>query len=137
MINQAGVRMAPSLGQATQEVIKLEQEWILAALRGDADALAEILSDNFAASTRFGEITKAQYLESIKNGDLVFESITTDGVTMRDYGEAVVVTGIAQVKCQYKGQDISGQYRYRYVEACTKLQGRCQILVGQAVRIAQ
>ena len=54
MVNQAGVRMAPSLGQATQEVIKLEQEWILAELSGDADALPEVLSDNFAASTRFG-----------------------------------------------------------------------------------
>ncbi|HYE65549.1 MAG TPA: nuclear transport factor 2 family protein [Pyrinomonadaceae bacterium] len=137
MLSRMGTQAAPLLSQAAQEVARLESEWVAAALGSDTAALERLLADNFVLTSTTGEINKAQCIEGLKNGDLTFEYIRRDDTTVRDYGDEAVVSGVATVKGQYRGSDISGQYRYRYSEAYAKWAGRWLILIGQVNHIVR
>jgi len=109
----------------------LQDQWSEAAHNRDAATLNSLLSDYLVVVTPIGKLNKAQCVDELTRGDLTLESITCEEAVVRDYGAEAVVSGIANVKGQYKGRDISGQFRYRWSQLYLKLPGRWQILTGQ------
>lgn len=118
--------------QAVREATTLEHEWVEAVTKRDTAMLDRILAEGFIITTPFDVITKAQCLEDLGSGALVLDSVSCDGVMLRDYGAEAVLYGTATVKGHYRGQDISGQYQYQYTEGYVKWPGRwlavnCQV----------
>jgi ketosteroid isomerase-like protein len=56
-------------------------------------------------------LTKEQWLERHRSGDLRYQSFTWDEVAVRAYGDAAIVTGRETTQATYKGQTIQGQFR--------------------------
>ena len=117
----------------SEEIKKLERELIEAILRRDSDFLDDILAEDLSVITPFGDL--ANKAMTVKFDDnLVNESIVTDEIKIRIYGETAVVTGRATIKSRYANQDLSGQYRFTRVYFKRET---WKIVAYQATRIAQ
>ncbi len=138
MLSQMGAQAAPFSGRTVNSATALEHEWVKAITERDTMTLDHILAESFIITTPFGVFTKHQCLEFFISGELNLESISHDGGTMlHNYGEEAMVNGTVTVKGVYRGRDISGQYRYRYVEVYLKWPGHWQAINCQARPLCQ
>src|SRR5262245_35688282 len=95
---------------------QLSGEWAAAEQRGDTAFLQYTLADDFLGiGPRGFLLTKEQWLDRHRSGDLKHESLAWDEVGARLYGEAAVITGRERLKGTYQGQDIEGQFRVSQV----------------------
>src|SRR4051794_41300520 len=79
-----------------QIIRKLDEQRIQAQIHADAAALERIYADDFIGVGPSGTVrTKPQVISDFTSGDLKFQSITTDDVRVRVYGNAVVETGLS------------------------------------------
>ncbi len=105
-----------------------------ALVQGNIEVLQMIEADEFTFTSPEGTIlTKAQDLQTITSGDLVYDKLYLDDVNVRLFGDTGVVTGRANVKGRYKTFDISGAYRYTVT--FVRLQGRWQAVASQMTRV--
>ncbi len=128
---------APAKGASVeQELIKLENDWNDAMVKRDVAALSRILADDWTIIDPEGSIvTKTQFLADFKSGAHVVSSAVADETKVRVHGEAAVVLGRWTGKEQYKGKDISGQYRF--TDTWIKKDGRWQCMASAAVKITK
>ena len=86
-------------GQCAEQVSrrpirKLDNERIQAQIHADATALDRIYAADFIGVGPSGRVrTKPQVILDFTSGDLKFQSITTDDVQVRVYGDTAVETG--------------------------------------------
>src|SRR5512145_2069437 len=79
-----------------QAIRQLDQERIQAQISADAVALDRIYADDFIGIGPSGTVrTKPQVIADFTSGELKFQSITTDDVQLRVYGNTVVETGLS------------------------------------------
>ena len=98
---------------AEKEVIRLEQDWANAFVKGDAVKLAEIEADDYIYTGPDGKVTtKAEEQRLIKSGDLKFTECRLTDLKVRIYGKTAVVSGISLVKGTEKQHEVSGKYRF-------------------------
>jgi hypothetical protein len=129
---------APASSGADQELIKLDQEWGEAGLRGDTAALERILADDFQGSDPKGVMTKAQSIAQAKSDSANITNATykADEYTVRwlDKDTAVMFHRAVE-KGQNKGADYTDQHRSIHV--WKKVNGRWQVVASQAMPIPQ
>jgi ketosteroid isomerase-like protein len=114
--------------------MKMEEDALAALLKRDTAAFARIFAEDAVVFTPDGSPnTKAQLLAALKSGDLVIESSQISDMKVRAYGDAAVVTYITTDKGKFKGQDISG--RYRWTDIFVRRAGTWQIVAGQGTPI--
>ena len=120
-----------------QELIKLENDWNNALVKRDVAALSRLLADDYAdIDPDDGTImTKAQGLADLKSGEDAFTSAVGDEWKVRVYGDAAVVLSRETVKEQYKGKDVSGQYRF--IDTWIKRAGRWQCVASAGSKITK
>ena len=100
---QAAIRDQRSI--AEQVIRKLDNERIQAQIHADAAALKRIYADDFIGVGPSGTVrTKPQVISDFTSGDLRFQSITTDDVRVRVYGNAAVETGRSTMDGQIKAK---------------------------------
>ena len=108
---------------SVEEVIrKLDNERIQAQIHADAMALDRIYAADF-----IGGRAKWQS-ENQAAGDLKFQSITTDDVQVRVYGNTAVETGRSIMNGQDKGQTVPRDTRFTRV--WVKQQGRWRLVAN-------
>ena len=114
----------------TVEVIrKLDNERIQAQIHADAAALERIYADDFIGVGPSGTArTKPQVISDFTSGDLRFQSITTEDVRVRVYGNAAVETGRSTMIGQDKGQTVPRDTRFTRV--WVKQQGRWRLVAN-------
>lgn len=106
-------------GSDEQAILQLERDLQAAALKSDTTLFERVATDDYVVTNPVGMVGgKAESIASAKNFKM--ESLSTDDVRVRVYGDAAVVTGRATLKAQIAtpagaAQDISGQYRYTRV----------------------
>lgn len=84
-----------------EEIQKVDRERIQAQIHADAAALDRIYADDFIGIGPSGTVrTKKEVLADFQSGSLKFQSITTDDVRIRVYGNAAVETGLSTMKGQ-------------------------------------
>lgn len=95
------------------QIKKLEQDWAQAIVKDPAAAVDKFEADDITSTDPTGRVTdKAQDRKDFGSGDLKFESVEQSDMKTQVYGNVVVVTGKSTDKGTYKGQDISGVYRF-------------------------
>jgi hypothetical protein len=83
---------APSSAQA--ELLKLEDVWNTAHLKGDGDALDKLWDADFVVTVpRMQHISRASALSLTRSGRFKFDKYETTDVTARVYGDTGIVEG--------------------------------------------
>ena len=115
---------------SVEEVIrKLDNERIQAQIHADATALDRIYAADFIGVGPSGTVrTKPQVISDFTSGDLKFQSITTDDVQVRVYGNTAVETGRSTMIGQDKGQTVPRDTRFTRV--WVKQQGHWRLVAN-------
>lgn len=117
---QAGGSAAP--GPAVQDtsalrtIRRLERARRDAMLRGDAQALSRLLADDYIGTGAHGKVrSKAELVADYNSGRIKYATITEDGVVVRQYGAAAVVTGRTKAKGKEGGKALDFEHRFTRV----------------------
>jgi uncharacterized protein (TIGR02246 family) len=121
---------ASSGGASVREAIrKLDDERIQAQIHADATALDRIYAADFVGVGPSGTVrTKPQVIRDFTSGDLKFQSITTDEVRVRVYGNTAVETGRSTMEGHDKGRTVPRDTRFTRV--WVKQQGRWRLVAN-------
>lgn len=126
----------PVDGSVEQTLMKIERDGLAALLKKDIAAFGRIFADDAVVITPDGSAqTKAQLIADVKSGDLVVESSEISDMKVRAYGDTAVVTYVTTDKGKFKGQDISG--RYRWTDVFVRRAGTWQVVAGHGTPIQQ
>ena len=108
-------RRAPK-SRVDQVIRQVDHERIQAQIGADAAALDRIYADDFIGIGPSGTVrTKAQVIADFTSGELKFQSITTDDVRVRVYGNTAVETGRSTMIGQDKGKAVPRDNRFTRV----------------------
>jgi len=120
-----------------QAIRRLDKERIQAQVHADAEALDRIYADDFIGVGPSGTVrTKPQVIADFTSHDLKFQSITTEEVQVRVYGNTAVETGGSTMTGQDKGKDVPRDTRFTRV--WVKQQGRWRLVANHySIRIMQ
>src|SRR5436309_5671064 len=115
---------------SVEETIRnLDNERIQAQIHADAAALDRIYAVDFIGVGPSGTVrTKPQVLLDFTSGELKFESITTDEVQIRVYGNTAVETGLSTMIGQDKGKTVPRDTRFTRV--WVKQQGHWRLVAN-------
>ena len=117
--------LKPESTKVQQELIKLEDDWNNALVKGDVVFLNSVIAEDYMDTDPGGSVeNKAQSLADLKTGDLKYSSAVNDQYKVHVYGDAAVLNYRSSVKGQFQGKDISGQYRI--TDTWVKLTGKWQ-----------
>src|SRR5882724_7283238 len=112
-----------------EAIKKLDNERIQAQIHADATALDRIYAADFIGIGPSGTLrTKPQVISDFTSGDLKFQSITTDDVQVRVYGNTAVETGRSTMNGQDKGKTVPRDTRFTRV--WVKQQGRWRLVAN-------
>jgi uncharacterized protein (TIGR02246 family) len=116
-------------GSVEKTIRQLDNERIQAQIGADAVALGRIYADDFIGVGPSGTVrTKAQVISDFTSGDLKFQSITTEDVQVRVYGNTAVETGLSTMVGQDKGKAVPRDTRFTRV--WVEQQGRWRLVAN-------
>ena len=113
-----------------QLVRRLNDDWVKAMIRGDSEALDEIMADDFFFTYPLEGDDKAQFIADVTSGDLKIEHISREQVNVRVFGHTAVLTARDSATWLYHGRELSGQYKI--IKVFTERAGRWQLCAVQA-----
>jgi ketosteroid isomerase-like protein len=118
-----------SATKVEDEIRELEQDWAQANITSGATAVDQYEADDIVKTDPSGHVTdKAQDKTDLASGDLKFESMELSDMTVHVYGNTAVVAGANNLHGTYKGQDISG--KYRFTDTWVKRNGKWQVVAS-------
>ncbi len=130
----------PNTGHAESPKIEIEQElrqmndeWVKALVRGDADTLDRIMAEDFFFAYPMEGDDKAQFISDVTSGKVRVEFLNRENVSVRIWGSTAVVTAKDSAKWFYGGRDFSGHYKIIHVYS--QRDGRWQLVSVQACPI--
>lgn len=138
--NQTSTTPAGAIGVAAppnqaveQQVIQLVQDWIAAVPKRDTDRIGQLLGDDFVAILWDGKKhSKVEYLDEIRSGKYVAESITMEETQARVLGDTAIVTYYQNEKSQSAGADSSGSSVWTDILA--RRNGQWQVIAEHGTR---
>ncbi|MDP9253377.1 MAG: nuclear transport factor 2 family protein [Verrucomicrobiota bacterium] len=133
----AGLATLALAAGAESELKALEQQWSDAYKNGDTAILKSIEAEDFKLVDPDGKVvTKAQDIKELGDKTFKVESFSFDELNVRMLSENFAyVTGLQILKGAYKGEDISGQYRF--LDVFQKKGGKWQAIASQVTRVAK
>jgi ketosteroid isomerase-like protein len=100
----------------------------------DPAAIERMLTSDYTFVLPSGAVqNREQRLAPLKSGDLEYESVTYEDVSVRVHGDLAVVVARVVVKGKNKGNDIGGQFRSTLT--LVKVKGQWQLVASQASSI--
>jgi ketosteroid isomerase-like protein len=124
---------ASKTSNAEDQIKKHEQNWAQATVKEGAAAVDQYEADDIISTDPSGRVTdKAQDKTDLSSGDLKFQSIELSDLKVHVYGNTAVAAGTSTLRGTYKGQDISG--RYRFTDTWVKGNGKWQAVASQATK---
>jgi ketosteroid isomerase-like protein len=121
-------------GKVEDQIKKLEQDWAQSTVKNGASAVDQFEADDIFSTDPGGRLTdKTQDKKDLSSGDLKFESMELADMTVHVYGNTAVVNGTNTLKGNYKGQDISG--KYRFTDTWVKRNGKWQVAASHSTKV--
>jgi len=126
----------PAEGPVEGVLMQMERDWAQAYVKGDLAVIDRIEAADYAYVDSQGTAgDKAQDLAEIKSGVWKAQSASVEELKVRVFGNAAVVTGRTTLKgAQYKGKDMSGQFRF--TDVFVNRDGRWQAVASHSSKIA-
>jgi uncharacterized protein (TIGR02246 family) len=120
-----------------QAIRQVDNERIQAQIHADAAALERIYADDFIGIGPSGTVRhKPEVLSDFTSGHLKFQSITTDEVQVRIYGDTAVETGLSTMVGQDEGKVVPRDNRFTRV--WVKQEGNWRLVANHySLRITQ
>jgi hypothetical protein len=112
-------------------VLKAEEDWKAAVLKGDRTALESLLSADLSythSSTKTQ--TKEQFIQDATSGTTVYKSIEFENTKLRQYGSVVVITHSAVIITVQTGTS-----HLYLTEVWARDGGRWQMVSRQATKV--
>ena len=122
---------------SSEQIIKqLEEDWAKALVKRDQATIDRITAPDWILTDSTGTLqTKAQADADLKSGDLAFESFKINELKVRLYGDTAIVHGLETEKSKYKGDNLSGQYRF--TDVFMRRDGRWQSVATHFSRVQE
>jgi len=115
------------------EVIALDRKRMDASCELDFDALDKLIADDLIYThSNARQDTKASLIGAMKSGSTVYKAIDTSDVVAQDLGDAVVLTGVAQITVISGGKPNS--FGVRFLDVYAKRNGNWQMVTWQSTR---
>ena len=112
------------------EIIALENRRIEAMIKGDVQALEEILADDLIYTHTTARLdTKTSFIDAISSGKSNYRSIEREDVKVRQFGDTAVVTG------HVKFHVGDNKFEARYLDVYAKRNGAWQMVAWQSTRL--
>lgn len=127
--SSASVAQKQASGDETK-IIALENLWNQTQLNHDASAMANMLDDDFVLTDYDGSVlTKAQFLESIRDKSIHLSQETSSDMKLHVHGDVVVVTGATHEKGTHNGKAF--EHSGRFTDTWIKKDGRWLCVASQ------
>lgn len=122
-------------GKIEEEVLKVDQQWQEAVLKGDIATLESIYSDRLTyIHSDSTTDTKATYVAKLKSGAGKYLSIKRDDIKVSVFGEAAIVS------CHWVVDSIGDGKKYhsdgRYMHVYVKQNGKWQMVAHQSTPVS-
>lgn len=135
-LSLAAGQQASKTGTVEDQIKEREQNWAQATVKEGAAAVDQYEADDIIDTDPSGRVTdKAQDKTDLSSGDLKFQSIELSDLKVHIYGNTAVAAGTSTIKGTYKGQDISG--KYRFTDTWVKRNGKWQAVASQSTKLQQ
>jgi len=95
-----------------QELRHANDEWAQALARRDGAALDRIMAEDFVVAYPLEGDDKGQFIADVVAGDIRVESLEHENVTTLVSGRTGLIFGTEIANWHYKGNDLSGAYRF-------------------------
>lgn len=117
-----------------QELTRLERVWNDAYVRGDADALDNLCSDDLIVTmTDMQVLNKAVSIRIVRSGKVKFQRYQTSDIRIRVYGDAAVVTGRLERTRNAQGHQANDNWRF--TKFYVRRDGKWQVVAWHASTI--
>ena len=118
------------------ELTNLVKEFSQAIVSNNAKAVARFLANDWVViDPDGGVIDKSRFLGVIESGALTHESMESEDLRVRVYGDTAVVTALTRTKGKFMGQDFSTLERA--TDIFVKQDGRWQCVITQLTRFTK
>lgn len=104
------------------QLLALEHKWAQAAVKGDADAMAQLMADDYieitmvtdtaANKTKWKSTGKSEWVELVRSGHEKYESVDLNNLQVYFHGDVATVTGEYRQTGTRDGTDISATGLY-------------------------
>ena len=118
-----------------QHIRQLNDEWVKAIVRADAETLDRIMAADFYFTYPLEGDDKAQFISDITSGDLKIQHIVREQLNVRVFGNTAVLTARDSATWLYHGRELAGQYKIMSV--FSERDGRWQLCAVQACPMQQ
>jgi ketosteroid isomerase-like protein len=117
-----------------QTIIDLDKNRMQAMAAKDFATLNAVLADDLIYTHSSARLdTKQSLIGNMQSGATVYTSLEPSEVKAQDLGDAVVLTGIAQIKVVSNGTP--NAFGVRFTDIYAKRDGRWQMVTWQSTRL--
>ncbi len=125
-----------ALSQTSKEtlVADIEKKRFAALVSKDFAYLNQVMGEDIVYCHSSGLIdTKASFIQSMKDGKLVYNEMTPDELKVRIYDKTAVITGVCTAKVVSNGQQLNT--RFRFTDVYVKRKEGWQMVTWQSLRL--
>jgi ketosteroid isomerase-like protein len=126
----ASAALAQTPADESAAVLEAERDGCIAYLRGDADRIANFLTDDYTLTNSKGEVTTAaDDIEDARSGRVHYDVFENYDMRARVYGgHTAIVTGKTKVKGNAEGKPID--IIVQFTDTFVKQNGRWRLAAG-------
>ncbi len=118
-----------------REVLETQSRRFQAMVDVDLQTLETILSSELTYTHTSGRMeTKREFLSSLQNRSIIYESIKPAEIIIRVYGSTAVVTGISELIIVYRQRPM--MFSIRFIEVYYKNDGAWQLIAWQSADLS-
>jgi ketosteroid isomerase-like protein len=117
-------------------LIKLQNEWATARIKGDVAFLERLYAKEFRITAMDGSVVdRARDIDVFASGEMKPQAINDEDMKVAVYGETAIVTGIEDVKGTYKGN--YGEFALRFTNVFIRRDGRWQMVTHHSTPVGR
>ena len=117
-----------------QAIIDLDKKRMQAMAEKDFATLNAVLADDLIYTHSSARLdSKQSLIGNMQSGATVYTSVEPSEVKAQDLGDAVVLTGVAQIKVVSNGKP--NAFGVRFTDIYAKRNGRWQMVTWQSTRL--
>jgi ketosteroid isomerase-like protein len=118
-----------------EKIIELDRQRMAAMAEKDVATLDRIIADDLIYTHSSARIdTKKTLIGAMESGATVYTAVEPSDVVAQDFGNVVVLTGVAAISVKSGG--VANSFRVRFVDVYANRGGQWQMVTWQSTRLA-